>query len=204
MHMIESRGTRMEPFINRELSLLEFNQRVLALATDPGLPLLERLRFLCISSSNLDEFFEIRVAGLKQLAELGNPVDEQLEAIQARAAKLIRDQYVCLNTQLLPELNAAGVRLQTRDVWSPSDRALLEQHFHNEVEPVLTPLGLDPPRPFPRIQNKSLSATGRPGGERRQRSDARAVVEHCFRIHCAVVPRHAGAWLLPVPGHAQQ
>ncbi len=147
----------MEPFINRELSLLEFNQRVLALANDPTLPLLERLRFLCISSSNLDEFFEIRVAGLKQLAELGTPVEEQLAAIQARAARLISDQYVCLNTHLLPALDAAGIRIQTRDVWSPGDRELLEQHFHNEVEPVLTPLGLDPARPFPRIQNKSLN-----------------------------------------------
>jgi len=147
----------MEPFINRELSLLEFNQRVLALATDPAVPLLERLRFLCISSSNLDEFFEIRVAGLKQLAELGTPVEEQLAAIRLRAARLIDDQYACLNGQLLPELEAAGVRLQTRDAWTPADRDWLEQHFHNEVEPVLTPLGLDPARPFPRIQNKSLN-----------------------------------------------
>jgi len=147
----------MEPFINRELSLLEFNQRVLALATDPALPLLERLRFLCISSSNLDEFFEIRVAGLKQLAELGTPVEEQLTAIRGRAARLIEDQYACLNEQLLPELDAAGVRLQARDVWTPADRDWIEQHFHNEVEPVLTPLGLDPARPFPRIQNKSLN-----------------------------------------------
>ncbi len=147
----------MDPFINRELSLLEFNQRVLALATDSALPLLERLRFLCISSSNLDEFFEIRVAGLKQLAELGTPVDAQLADIRVRAAQLIADQYHCLNTQLLPELNAAGVRLQARDSWPVPDRAWLEKYFHDEVEPVLSPLGLDPARPFPRIQNKSLN-----------------------------------------------
>jgi polyphosphate kinase len=157
MNMAEPRGTHMEPFINRELSLLEFNQRVLALATDPALPLLERLRFLCISSSNLDEFFEIRVAGLKQLGELGTPVDEQLAAISVRAAKLIADQYRCLNTQLLPELNSAGVRLQARDSWPIPDRDWLEKYFHDEVEPVLSPLGLDPARPFPRIQNKSLN-----------------------------------------------
>jgi polyphosphate kinase len=157
MRMIEARGPRMEPFINRELSLLEFNQRVLALASDPTVPLLERLRFLCISSSNLDEFFEIRVAGLKQLAELGTPVEEQLAGITVRAASLIEDQYACLNTQLLPELAAAGVRLQSRDAWPAADREWLEQHFHREVEPVLTPLGLDPARPFPRIQNKSLN-----------------------------------------------
>jgi polyphosphate kinase len=155
----------MSLFINRELSLLEFNQRVLALATDQSLPLLERIRFLCISSSNLDEFFEIRVAGLKQLEELGTPhsgpdrtpVEAQLIAIQKRAARLIRDQYNCLNEQLLPELNANGVRLLPKDSWSVRDRAWLEDHFHNEVEPVLSPLGLDPARPFPRIQNKSLN-----------------------------------------------
>jgi polyphosphate kinase len=155
----------MDLFINRELSLLEFNQRVLALAMDDSLPLLERVRFLCISCSNLDEFFEIRVAGLKQLEELGTPasgpdrtpVDVQLAAIQKRAARLIADQYTCLNAQLLPALHASGVRLLTRDAWSKSDRAWLEQHFHDEVEPVLSPLGLDPARPFPRIQNKSLN-----------------------------------------------
>jgi polyphosphate kinase len=163
----------MDLFINRELSLLEFNQRVLALATDSSLPLLERLRFLCISSSNLDEFFEIRVAGLKQLEELGTassgpdrmPVDRQLTLIQLRAARLIADQYTCLNEQLLPQLHASGVRLQTRDTWSPQDRAWLEQHFHNEVEPVLSPMGLDPARPFPRIQNKSLNFVVRLSGD---------------------------------------
>ena len=163
--MADARDPSMDPFINRELSLLEFNQRVLALASDSALPLLERLRFLCISSSNLDEFFEIRVAGLKQLEELGTPfggpdrmpVEDQLRAISQSAAKLIADQYRCLNEQLLPQLHAAGVRLQTRDVWPADDRAWLERHFHNEVEPVLTPLGLDPARPFPRIQNKSLN-----------------------------------------------
>jgi polyphosphate kinase len=155
--MAQPPGKPMDPFINRELSLLEFNQRVLALATDSALPLLERLRFLCISSSNLDEFFEIRVAGLKQLAELGTPMDAQLADIRVRAAQLITDQYHCLNTQLLPELNAAGVRLQARDSWPVPDRAWLEKYFHDEVEPVLSPLGLDPARPFPRIQNKSLN-----------------------------------------------
>jgi len=155
----------MDLFINRELSLLEFNQRVLAQAADPSLPLLERLRFLCISSSNLDEFFEIRVAGLKQLEEMDTPytgpdrtpVDAQLAAIHERAARLIDDQYACLNTQLLPALHAKGVNLMTGEDWSAADRAWLENHFHSEVEPVLSPLGLDPARPFPRIQNKSLN-----------------------------------------------
>jgi polyphosphate kinase len=163
--MPDDRELRMDLFINRELSLLEFNQRVLAQAMDPALPLLERLRFLCISSNNLDEFFEIRVAGLKQLEELETPatgpdrtpVDAQLAAIHARAATLISDQYTCLNQQVLPELAAQGVRLMAPDRWSAADRAWLENHFHQEVEPVLSPLGLDPARPFPRIQNKSLN-----------------------------------------------
>jgi polyphosphate kinase len=155
----------MESLINRELSQLEFNQRVLALASDPSLPLLERLRFLCISSSNLDEFFEIRVAGLKQLEELGTQVGPLLGQIREHAAQLIGDQYRCLNELLLPELDAAGVRLQTRDIWSSEDRELLEQHFHKEVEPVLSPLGLDPARPFRRIQNKSLNFIVRLAGK---------------------------------------
>jgi polyphosphate kinase len=171
--MAQHAAATMDLFINRELSLLEFNQRVLALAMDSSLPLLERLRFLCISSSNLDEFFEIRVAGLKQLEELGTagsgpdrmPVDTQLTLIQKRAARLISDQYACLNEQLLPQLHANGVRLQAREVWSQRDRAWLETHFHNEVEPVLSPMGLDPARPFPRIQNKSLNFVVRLSGK---------------------------------------
>src|SRR5690606_4747453 len=155
--MSDARGSRMDSLINRELSLLEFNQRVLALAEDESLPLLERLRFLCISSSNLDEFFEIRVAGLKQMEELGSVVAPLLTQSRSRTARPIEVKYRCLNAQLLPALHANAVRLQTRDTWNTEDRALLEAHFHNEVEPVLSPLGLDPARPFPRIQNKSLN-----------------------------------------------
>jgi len=154
-----------EHFINRELAVLEFNQRVLAQAHDPGVPLLERLRFLCIASSNLDEFFEIRVAGLKQLEELGSPatgpdglsIPQQLAAIHERAELLVRDQYACLNEQLLPQLARAGIRLAPRLEWSAEDIEWLGQYFEREVEPVLSPLGLDPARPFPRIQNKSLN-----------------------------------------------
>src|ERR1700730_8270489 len=104
-------------FINRELSSLEFNQRVLAQSLDPRVPLLERLKFLCISSSNLDEFFEIRVAGLKQLLELGSAqvgpdglaISDQLAAIHQRATSLVRDQYACLNDVLLPAPADAGI-----------------------------------------------------------------------------------------------
>jgi polyphosphate kinase len=152
-------------YINRELSFLEFNQRVLDQAFDESVPLLERLRFLCISSSNLDEFFEIRVSGLKQLRELGGgplaadgmSISEQLAAIHDRATGLVTDQYCCLNELLLPGLAREGAPLLERQDWSPAAYQWLEQYFEREVEPVLSPLGLDPARPFPRIQNKSLN-----------------------------------------------
>jgi polyphosphate kinase len=152
-------------FINRELAALEFNARVLAQAQDERIPLLERLRFLCICSSNLDEFFEIRVSGLKQLLELGSTqsapdtlsIPEQLAAIHARARELIEDQYTVLNDQLLGELRAEGIELLAGTDWDADTHAWLERHFADEVEPVLSPLGLDPARPFPRIQNKSLN-----------------------------------------------
>ena len=152
-------------YINRELSFLEFNHRVLALAFDDSQPLLERLKFLCICSGNLDEFFEIRVAGLKHLQELGKTqqspdalsIPEQLDGIHTQAQNLCAEQYRCLNEILLPKLAQAGVSLQARSAWSPKTRRWLEKYFANEVEPVLSPLGLDPARPFPRIQNKSLN-----------------------------------------------
>ncbi len=160
-------------YINRELSFLEFNERVLALAFDEAVPLLERLKFLCISSSNLDEFFEIRVAGLKHLEELGSvqlapdalSIPEQLDAIHGRAVGLVSEQYRCLNEVLLPALGAAGIHLVGNADWIPETREWLEQYFKLEVEPVLSPLGLDPARPFPRIQNKSLNFIVRLAGK---------------------------------------
>jgi len=160
-------------FINRELSSLEFNARVLAQAQDARVPLLERLRFLCICSSNLDEFFEIRVSGLKQLQELGSSstapdalsIAEQLAAIHARARALIDDQYRVLNDVLLGALHDEGIELLAGTEWDADTHAWLEHHFAAEVEPVLTPLGLDPARPFPRIQNKSLNFIVRLSGK---------------------------------------
>ncbi|HMD58358.1 MAG TPA: polyphosphate kinase 1 [Steroidobacteraceae bacterium] len=160
-------------FINRELSALEFNQRVLVQALDQKIPLLERLRFLCISSAILDEFFEIRVAGIKQLLELGSAqtgpdgltLAEQLTEIHARAAQLVRDQYACLNEVLLPALTDAGIDQLPPEQWDQPTRSWLEHHFKAEVEPVLSPLGLDPARPFPRIQNKSLNFIVRLSGK---------------------------------------
>src|SRR5688572_13905401 len=162
-----------EHYINRELSLLGFNERVLAQAFDEKVPLLERLKFLCISSSNLDEFFEIRVAGLKQRMELGSDqsgpdglsINEQLDAIHQRTNSLIAAQYRCLNDVLLPSLLDSGIELLARAKWDAATATWLEQYFEREVEPVLSPLGLDPARPFPRIQNKSLNFIVRLSGQ---------------------------------------
>jgi len=160
-------------FINRELSALAFNERVLAQALDERVPLLERWRFLCISSANLDEFFEIRLAGLKQLLELGSTqsgpdglmIQEQVDAVRETATVLINNQYRCLNEVLLPSLRVAGIELlQSRD-WSPAMHQWLDHNFATEVEPVLSPLALDPARPFPRIQNKSLNFIVRVSGK---------------------------------------
>jgi polyphosphate kinase len=152
-------------YINRELSFLEFNQRVLEQAKDLRIPLLERVRFLCISCANLDEFFEIRVASLKELLEAGAvqggpdglPVPEQLTAIRARASRLVAEQYELLNEVLLPELAAGGVNFVSPDTWTEAQAAWLAEYFEREVEPVLSPLALDPARPFPKILNKSLN-----------------------------------------------
>ena len=153
------------PYINRETSLLEFNKRVLAQAEDPNLPLLERLRFLCISCTNLDEFFEIRVAALKQRMEIGAPAQgpEKIpaqvvfNAICEKVADLISRQYQLLNDVMFPELTKAGVRFVQSEHWSDEQHAWLSEYFDEQVVPVLTPLTFDPSRPFPRILNKSLN-----------------------------------------------
>ncbi|MGH8446593.1 MAG: polyphosphate kinase 1 [Solimonas sp.] len=152
-------------FLNRELSLLEFNRRVLAQALDEAVPLLERLKFLCISSANLDEFFEIRVAGLQQMAELnpgnrgadGMTPAETLAAISTRAHALVAEQYRAFNEILIPALEREKIRFVRRSEWSAEQDAWLRNYFQNELMPVLSPLGLDPAHPFPRILNKSLN-----------------------------------------------
>ncbi len=152
-------------YINRELSLLEFHKRVLAQAGDPDVPLLERLRFLCISCTNLDEFFEIRIAGLKQRMEIGAPAQgpekipaqEVFNRVQPEVANLIASQYALLNDVMFPELAEAGVRFVQSHEWNPEQQEWLSEYFDEQVVPVLTPLTFDPSRPFPRILNKSLN-----------------------------------------------
>ncbi|MFW5920469.1 MAG: RNA degradosome polyphosphate kinase, partial [Polyangiales bacterium] len=152
-------------YLNRELSQLEFNRRVLAQAADPSVPLLERMRFLTICSSNLDEFFEIRVAGLKQQLTLGlmrsaadgMTTQEVLERVNAVARELVREQYELLNRELLPALEREGVHVFRHEEWSSPLQQWVEGYFEREVLPVLTPMGLDPAHPFPKVQNKSLN-----------------------------------------------
>jgi polyphosphate kinase len=152
-------------YINRELSALEFNWRVLHQAIDPANPLLERLKFLCIVSTNLDEFFEIRVSGLQQRLELGSAPagpdmltpQQVLTTISERARELVEQQYRLLNEELIPRLNAEGIRFIRRTHWNRAHQNWLLDFFHEEIEPVLSPITLDPARPFPRILNKSLN-----------------------------------------------
>ena len=224
-------------YINRELSFLEFNQRVLDQAKDSRIPLLERVKFLCISCANLDEFFEIRVASLKELLEAGAvqggpdglSVQEQLKAIRGRAVRLVDEQYQLLNDVLMPELSAKGVVFVSPDMWTEAQAAWLADYFSREVEPVLSPLALDPARPFPKILNKSLNFAVVVEGE--DGSAATAASPWCRRrgpcrassasltsseagISCSWGPswrpsspgvrRHEHARLLSISGHPQQ
>jgi polyphosphate kinase len=152
-------------FLNRELSQLEFNRRVLAQAEDASVPLLERLKYLCIVSSNLDEFFEIRVAGLKEQINLvGVPVGPDgmdacttLDRVHTQMRQLVARQYQVFNAAILPALQQEGIRFLPRVHWNDAQRAWVRDFFFSEVMPVLTPIGLDPAHPFPRVLNKSLN-----------------------------------------------
>ena len=157
--------SRPELYINRELSLLAFHKRVLAQAKEKNIPLLERLRFLCIACTNLDEFFEVRVAGLKQQVAVGSiqagrdnlSPQESLNRISAISHKFVDEQYNLLNKQLLPSLEQEGIHFLKRDKWNKQQSKWVRSFFDNELLPILSPIGLDPAHPFPRILNKSLN-----------------------------------------------
>jgi polyphosphate kinase len=159
-------------FLNRELGVLAFNERVFAQAEHGDVPLLERLRFLCITSSNLDEFFEIRVAGLKEQMLLnpsfrdadGLSIEETYALVSERAHQLVARQYDLLNNILLPQLEDQGVYLHLLSHWTEHMSAWAKSYFEAEVLPVLTPIGLDPAHPFPRVLNKSLNFAVELGG----------------------------------------
>ena len=152
-------------FLNRELGLIAFNRRVLAQAQDERVPLLERLFFLCIVSSNLDEFFEIRMAGLKEQIKGHSKTpttdgllpQEAYDEVSSAVHRLVADQYRELNETLLPAAANEGIRFLRRSQWTDAQREWIRDYFFREVMPVLTPIGLDPSHPFPRIYNKSLN-----------------------------------------------
>ena len=153
------------PYLNRELSWLDFNARVLEEALDTRVPLLERLKFLAIFSTNLDEFYMVRVAGLRRKVTSGAPQyppdplspPEQLDAIRVRVQELLQRRHHALHTLVLPALEAKGVKLVPMASLSEAERVRVHAYFESQVFPVLTPLAVDPGHPFPYISNLSLS-----------------------------------------------
>ena len=151
--------------MNRETSWLEFNQRVLDQAFSEDNPILERLKFLCIVSSNLDEFFEVRVAGLKQQMQTessetgpdGLSAKETLALISARTQRMVEDQYRCWREHISPALDAQRIRFHSYPDVPEEERAYFEKYFRETIYPVLTPLAVDPAHPFPQLLNKSLN-----------------------------------------------
>lgn len=152
-------------FLNRELAGVDFNARVLAQAADPAVPLLERLRFLTITSTNLDEFFEVRVGGVKQRIAAGSsragpdgiPPAELMQHIALQVHDLVDSQYRVLNEQLLPALSAEGIRLLRRSEWTEQQHAWIHSWFQAQVVPLVSPVALDQAHPFPSVINKALS-----------------------------------------------
>jgi polyphosphate kinase len=162
---VVNEAPKPELFLSRELAALEFNFRVLAQARDPSTPVLERLRFLSIVANNLDEFFEVRVAMLKHHHQFGSAAPgpdgiasgELLAHIRERVLDLVGAQYATWHDELGPALAAENIHFLTRKQWNARQRRWLQGYFENEVLPVLSPLGLDPAHPFPRILNKTLN-----------------------------------------------
>ncbi|MCC6334022.1 MAG: polyphosphate kinase 1 [Myxococcales bacterium] len=189
-------------FINRELSWLAFNERVLAEARNASLPLHERIKFLAITSGNLDEFFMVRVAGLKQQSQGGVaelPADgmlpaEQLAAIAELVHRMVGEQYEVWKRDLLPVLAANGIHLLSRDALSAEQRQAAKAYFQSSVFPALTPLAIDPGHPFPHLRNKSLNlAVEVRRAEKRRKKDAGESSLAVVQVP-AVLPR-----LVPLP-----
>ncbi len=175
-----------QQFLNRELGQLEFNRRVLAQAEDVRIPLLERLKYLCIGSSNLDEFFEIRVAGLMEQIKLGGistgadgmSAQQTLKLVREQAHQLIEHQYQLFNDEITPALAEQGIKFLRRTHWDEAQQTWMKDYFFREVMPVLTPIGLDPAHPFPRVLNKSLNfAVELVGKDAFGRNSTRAIVQ---------------------------
>ena len=151
--------------LNREIGILEFNSRVLAQAEDTKIPLLERIRFLSIVSSNLDEFFEIRMAGVKEqlldnplkIGPDGHTIAESYDLVSKQAHDLVNRQYALYQNVLIPQLRKAGIQFLLPNFWTNEQQAWAEDFFKEELLPLLTPIALDPAHPFPRVINKSLN-----------------------------------------------
>ena len=178
--------TNAQQFLNRETQLLAFNRRVMAQAEDVKIPLLERLKYLAIVSSNLDEFFEIRAAGLKEQIKLkaaargldGATAKEVFARVVLEAHELVAKQYALLNDSLFPQMAAEGIRFLRRADWNVAQQAWVRAYFFREMMPLLTPIGLDPAHPFPRVFNKSLNfAVELSGRDAFGRDAQRAIVQ---------------------------
>lgn len=181
MSKVSTKPVAQSPFLNRELSWLEFNQRVLDEALNPSVPLLERVKFFCITHSNLDEFFEVRVAGLKQQIESdvverspdGMTASETLRLVTRRVRHLVDAAYGCWRDQLVPALAEHGIQFLDPVLLGTSDREWIDAYYREKVHPVLTPLAVDPSHPFPQVLNKSLNlitrVTVKQGGEVKRR-----------------------------------
>src|SRR5207253_943074 len=172
------------------LQALEFNGRVLAQAEDRAVPMLERLKFLCIVSSNLDEFFEFRVSSIKEQIKLGaaaagpdglKPL-EVFRQVAARAQGIVERQYRLLNEEILPGLAKEGIRFLRRSEWTPGQQEWIRDYFFREMMPVLTPIGLDPAHPFPRVFNKSLNFAVELEGRDAFGRDSRAAIVQAPRV----------------------
>jgi polyphosphate kinase len=152
--------TSPELFLNRELSMLAFNERVLAMATRTSVPLAERLRYVCIVSSNLDEFFEVRISDLsEEIRETGgaSPQATAYAEIMQRAHLLVHEQYLLFNQTIMPALERRDIVVLNHAQRDESQRAWVREYFMREVRPLLSPIGLDPSHPFPQVLNKSLN-----------------------------------------------
>ncbi len=194
---------------NRDLSWLEFNRRVLEEGCDPGVPLLERLKFLAIFTSNLDEFFMVRVGGIQQKVQAGLPVGTgadrtpprlQLELIGQRVREMLAQQYACLLTEVLPGLEKEGIVLRRPADLSRAEQQYLRDRFDREIYPVLTPLAIDPGHPFPHLLNKSLNLA-----VRLHRPDEDEILYAVVQVP-SVLPRflplpQGGAWGGTIPPH---
>jgi len=154
-----SAAANPDTYLNRELSLLAFNERVLAMATREDVPLAERLRYICIVSSNLDEFFEVRLSDLTEevRAERTAPTASVYRSILARAHRLVRRQYGLFNEVITPALEERGVVIVNHAQRSAEQREWVRDYVQREVRPLLSPIGLDPSHPFPQVLNKSLN-----------------------------------------------